>query len=303
MPYAIGHMRSAKPSFTRRSRVAFKQYVRAEIAAGLDETYQFETWAADSPGRAYYDVHLSVIDERETCVPILSRVLDGRGKRILESGCGTGRWMAFFERLGHHAYGVDDSPGPLRVARRHDPALRLARADAVQTPFAAQSFDAVFSSYVAEHFEDGPEDLFREIHRLLRPDGLLLVVVPYNNIFRRLFTNRALQCFYLLARLRGQPLAFTEFRYSRREMAGFLRRSGFRIEQVAPDDFRLPWAKGLSLDLGPLVLPRGGRGTWELNRLGRILGRVLNGISPWLSCAGVLYVARRLGARGLGVKG
>jgi SAM-dependent methyltransferase len=273
--------------------VAFKQFVRAEIAAGLDETYRFETWADAAPGRDYYDVHLSVIEERETCVPTLRRVLAPAGKRILESGCGTGRWMAFFERLGHQAFGVDDSAGPLRVARAHDPTLRVARADVVRTPFPPQSFDVVFSSYVAEHFEAGPEALFREIHRLLGNDGLLVVIVPYNNLFRRLFANRALQCFHLLARLRGRRLAFTEFRYSRREMAGFLRRTGFRVEHVEPDDFRSPWAKGLSLDLGPLVLPRGAPGSWELTRGGRLLARLLNGISPWICCAGVLYVARK----------
>ena len=43
----------------------FKQYVRAELADGLDETYQFEGWADSMAGRAYYDVHVSVIEERE----------------------------------------------------------------------------------------------------------------------------------------------------------------------------------------------------------------------------------------------
>lgn len=114
--------------------MAFKQYVRAEIAAGLDEMYQFETWAADAPGRAYYDAHLSVIEERETCVPTLRRFLDGTGKRILESGCGTGRWIAFFETLGHRPVGVDDSAAALRVAREHDPGLPLVRADVIAGP-------------------------------------------------------------------------------------------------------------------------------------------------------------------------
>ena len=46
-------------------------------------------------------------------------------------------------------------------------------------------------------------------------------------------------------------------------MDGFLRRTGFRVEHVEPDDFRLPWAKGLSLDLGRFVLPRGApTGSW-----------------------------------------
>ena len=47
----------------------------------------------------------------------------GGGKLVLESGCGTGRWMAFFEKLGNRAVGVDDSRGPLKVAREHDPQM------------------------------------------------------------------------------------------------------------------------------------------------------------------------------------
>jgi SAM-dependent methyltransferase len=210
----------------------FKQYVRAEIAAGLDETYQFETWAADTPGRAYYDVHLSVIEEHETCVPTLKRVLSGSGKRILESGCGTGRWMAFFEQLGHHAVGVDDSAGPLRVARQHDHAMRLVRSDALLCPFKDASFDVVFSSYVAEHFEDGPAALLREIRRLLKPDGLLLLVVPYNNLLRRAVTNPVLQLYYLLRRMQGRAVAFTEFRFSQPEIVDIVERTGFRVEHT-----------------------------------------------------------------------
>jgi SAM-dependent methyltransferase len=274
--------------------VAFKQYVRAEIAAGLDETYQFEPWAAAAPGSVYYDVHVAVIEERETCVPTLRRALGTPGKRILESGCGSGRWMAYFERLGHRAFGIDDSAAPLRVARAHDADLRLIHGDALQTPFRDASFDVVFSSYVAEHFEDGPQTLLREIHRLLKPDGLLILVVPYDSTFRRLFTHRVLQAFYRLCRWRGRPLAFTEFRYSRRDVETFLQRCHFRVEHVEPDDFRLPWAKGLSLDLGALVLQPGE--SWQLNRFGRALARVLDLFPLWTRCAGILVLARRLDA-------
>jgi SAM-dependent methyltransferase len=272
----------------------FKQYVRAEIAEHLDETYRFEHWAADLRGREYYDVHVSVIEEHETCVPTLRRVLGGRGLRILESGCGTGRWMAFFERLGHVPIGVDDSAGALGAARAYDGAIRLVRGDIVTSPFRSESFDAVFSSYVAEHFEDGPDDLLREIRRVLKPGGLLILIVPYDNLFRRLWTDRVLQAFYLLSRLRGRPLAFTEHRFSRAELTACVERSGFRIEHVEPDDFRPPWAKGLSLDLGPLVRRRGTKwGAWELNAFGNALARTLNAISPWICAAGILIVARK----------
>jgi SAM-dependent methyltransferase len=272
----------------------FKQYVRAEIAEHLDETYRFEEWAAELRGRAYYDVHLSVIEEHETCVPTLRRVLDGGGLRILESGCGTGRWMAFFERMGHVAVGVDDSAGALAAARAHDGGLRLVRGDIVASPFRAASFDAVFSSYVAEHFEQGPDELLREIGRVLEPGGLLVLVVPYDNLFRRFLTDRVLQAFYVLCRLRGRPLAFTEHRFGRAELIACVQRNGFRVEHVEPDDFHPPWAKGLSLDLGPLVRRRGAKwGTWELNAFGNALARALNAISPWIAAAGILVVARK----------
>src|SRR5262249_42671424 len=85
--------------------MGFKQYLRKEITAGLDETYtEDEAWAKNHPGRGYYDVHLSTIENHERATPIFREHLTGAGLRILESGCGSGRWMAFFEKLGHQAF-------------------------------------------------------------------------------------------------------------------------------------------------------------------------------------------------------
>ena len=274
--------------------MSFKQFLRKEITKGLDETYTEEHWAKKTPGRAYYDVHLSVIEKHEMATPLFRELLGRGGMRILESGCGTGRWMAFFEKLGNRAFGLDDSWGPLRVAREHDPGMNLVRSDALRSPFRDNSFDAAFSSYVAEHFEEGPEVLFREIHRVLKPNGLFLVVVPFNNTFRRLVVNPALRAFYTLWRLRGKELGFTEFRYRREEMDGFLGRTSFDVERVVPDDYYLPWSKGLFVDLcdvGSFVKYEH-KPPYEFGRFGQGVVRAIQSVGIWHSCEGIMYVAR-----------
>jgi SAM-dependent methyltransferase len=274
--------------------MSFKQYLRSEITAGLDETYTEEGWARETPGRAYYDVHLSTIERHETATPVFREFLGRGGMRILESGCGTGRWMAFWEKLGNRGYGVDDSMGPLRVAHEHDPNMLMARANALQTPYRSDTFDACFSSYVAEHFEQGPEELFREIHRVLKPNALFFVVVPYNNTFRRFVVNPTLRVFYAIWKLRRRGLGFTEFRYSQAEMDGFLRRSGFETIRIVPDDYFLPWSKGLFVDLcdaGSFVHFEH-KPPYEFGPFGQRVVRAIQSVGLWHSCAGIFYVTR-----------
>src|SRR6185369_69820 len=108
--------RCAQHTHEDGGEMSFKQYLRDEVTVHLDETYKVdEAWAKNHPGRAYFDVHLSTIRDHEMATPTFRQYLSGGKLRILESGCGTGRWMAFFEQLGNHAYGVDDSWGPLRL--------------------------------------------------------------------------------------------------------------------------------------------------------------------------------------------
>jgi SAM-dependent methyltransferase len=182
----------------------------------------------------------------------------------------------------------------LRLARRHDPDMRLVKADALRTPFADNTFDAAFSSYVAEHFEDGPGELFREIHRVLKPGGLFFVVVPFNNTFRRFVVNPTLRAFYALWKFRGKGLGFTEFRYTKPEMDRFLRITGFDEVRVEPDDFILPWTKGLFVDVcdvGSFVNFEH-KPAFEFGPVGRTVVRAVQSLGLWHSCAGIFYVTR-----------
>lgn len=274
--------------------MAFKQFLKLEITKGLDETYTEEGWAKSAPGKEYYNVHLGVIEAHEMATATFREYLGKGGLKILESGCGTGRWMAFFEKLGNQAYGIDDSWGPLRVAREHDPDMRLVRGNVVHSAYKDNSFDAVFSSYVAEHFEDGPEILFREIHRVLKPNGLLFVVVPFNNTFRRTIVNNLLRACYFVWKLRERPLGFTEFRYTEAEVAGFLSRTNFVVEKAVPDDYYLPWSKGLFVDLCDVgsFFHYEHKPPYEFGKFGQTVVRLIQSVGIRHSCEGIFFVAR-----------
>ncbi len=275
--------------------MSFKQYLPVEVTFGLDETYKADaSWASNFPGRGYFDVHISIIEEHECATGIFRRYLGKGGMRILESGCGSGRWMAFFEKLGNQAIGVDDSWGPLNLAREHDPEMKLVRSNALSTPFQDNSMDAAFSSYVAEHFEEGPENLFREIHRVLKPDGLFFVAVPFDNTFRRWIVNPLLRLLWEVRRRRGKGLGFTEFRFTRAEMDGFLARSKFSVVSVHPDDYIPPWWKGLFVDLCDVgsFFKYEPKPPFEFGAVGQIISRAIRSFGVWHSCGGILYVAR-----------
>jgi SAM-dependent methyltransferase len=101
---------------------------------------------------------------------------DPEGRRILDAGCGTGNNLAHFRRFGR-TVGVDLSDEALRFSRGRG--VAVSRASLLALPFADATFDAVTSFDVLYHrwVEDDAAAL-REIARVVRPAGLVLLRVP-----------------------------------------------------------------------------------------------------------------------------
>lgn len=98
-----------------------------------------------------------------------------KAKRILEVGCGTGRWVAELEGLCEEAHGVDPSAEMLEQARKRCPALRLSEGRAEELPFRDAFFDLVYCVNAVHHFE-APRAFISEAHRLLGPGGVACVI-------------------------------------------------------------------------------------------------------------------------------
>ncbi len=154
---------------------------------------------------------------RRVALSVLERALDGRrGIRVLDAGCGTGGTTIELCRFGE-VVGIDLAWEALEPARRRG-LTRLARASIERLPFRAGSFDAVTSFEVVYHLGVANDRCaLEELHRVLKPGGLLLLRVPAHDW------------------LRGEHdrLVHTRHRYARGEVAAKLQAAGFQVDQLS----------------------------------------------------------------------
>jgi SAM-dependent methyltransferase len=128
----------------------------------------------------------------------------------VDIGCGSGRNM---ELLAHHAHtvmGLDRSPAALTLAAAHG--FQTANADGQAIPLGDCSVDLLSALDVLEHLDDDMRAL-AEFHRVLRPDGLLLITVP---AYRFLWSEH-------------DEALMHRRRYIASELHAKLTRSGFRV--------------------------------------------------------------------------
>jgi ubiquinone/menaquinone biosynthesis C-methylase UbiE len=116
---------------------------------------------------------------------VRARCADARDRRVLDVGCGTGRWLAEALATGRPAVGLDPSVAMLSRAREHAPEARLVRGHGESLPFSRGVFGAVLCVYVVHHLTD-PGGFVVEAARVLAPGGSLTVVAlaPHDGLDR-----------------------------------------------------------------------------------------------------------------------
>ena len=97
------------------------------------------------------------------------------GKKILDAGCGNGRFAYYAAKYGAEVWAIDLGPA-VEVARRNTEArnVRVVQADLHNPPFALESFDFIYSFGVLHHLPD-PEAAFQNLLRFLKPGGVVQI--------------------------------------------------------------------------------------------------------------------------------
>ena len=102
-----------------------------------------------------------------------------KSAKILDVGCGAGVPVTkFLIEAGFDVMGVDFSESMLKLARRNVPEARFIKKDMTKLDFKDNSFDGLTAFYSIIHVpREKHSSLFQSFHRILKPNGVMLVSV------------------------------------------------------------------------------------------------------------------------------
>lgn len=183
------------------------------------------------PVAEQYAIHF--IDELAN-KPFDRKMLDWLAERvgnqgvICDLGCGPGQVARYLQTIGYNACGIDLSAGMVQQAQRLNPGIPFQQGNMLAlTNVSESSFSGIAAFYSIIHIpKSSVIDALREIKRVLRPQGVLLLSFHIGNQIVQLveWWEKSVHLEFIF--------------YETEEMKGFLRKAGFNIlESIERDPY------------------------------------------------------------------
>jgi 2-polyprenyl-3-methyl-5-hydroxy-6-metoxy-1,4-benzoquinol methylase len=152
---------------------------------------------------------------------------------ILDYGCGAGLFLALLAERGHQVTGADTSEQSLKVT--HERLQEYENFLGAFTPnrllAEGKQFDTIFAVELVEHlYDDHLNDLLRMLHRLVTPEGRIIVTTPNQEKLEDSF----LMCPCCKSVFhRWQHVRF----WSKASLTDYVERRGFQVLDAFTTDF------------------------------------------------------------------
>ncbi|MCD6233205.1 class I SAM-dependent methyltransferase [bacterium] len=164
------------------------------------------------------------------------------GDKVLDLGCGNGRFYSLLKTKGIDYIGVDVSEELVKIARKRYSGANFQVADALNLPFSDNYFNKVYSIALLHHIPSEKMRLkfLRETRRVLMEGGLFILTVwqirekksialIFKSIIARLQGRLDLKD---SLRFWGKKAMIYFHSFSRRELKKLAERSGFKILNI-----------------------------------------------------------------------
>jgi len=97
------------------------------------------------------------------------------GARLLDVGCGNGRFLSVARALGYDTVGLEIDPKAARAAR--SAGHKIVEGTVAASGLPSETFDQITMNHVIEHLHR-PREVLEALHRLLRPGGRIWIQTP-----------------------------------------------------------------------------------------------------------------------------
>jgi len=156
------------------------------------------------------------------------RVIAKAYGRVLDVGCGYGKFLLPLKDKGCEVYGLEVNPKCVAFCRAAG--LSVSSGTIEEANVAAASLDCVILSQVLEHV-GSPTQTLKEVQRILKPGGRVFVFCPNGDGYLRDLFG---------ANWHGWHIPFHLFVFTRQTVAQVAEEAGLRVARcrtVTPDDF------------------------------------------------------------------
>ena len=199
----------------------------------------------------------------------------------LEAGSGMSAVVITLRQMGYDVHGFDYAVNALIDSLHYDATLRLTGGDIHHLPYPDNTFGSYLSFGVLEHFEHGMQPALHEAYRVLKPNGVVVLTIPYPNVVYQLVQ--------LKRRLSGASRLtddeFYESTYTRQQLIDNVTQVGFEVVLTQPTSHAFTlWGLGSIFRAD---------GYYQTSPLADSLGAMFKRVLPWQFNFMTLIIGRK----------
>jgi ubiquinone/menaquinone biosynthesis C-methylase UbiE len=160
-------------------------------------------------------------------------------KNVVDLGCGSGGYLDIKKKYNCVYFGIDFADNMISAAKEKAKELGIEEGvflqvgDVEATPYADKSIDLVVAIGLIEYFKN-PEKLIKEIKRILKKDGVLVI--------QSFIPNHYVESLYFLLRLKTFLLnrdRLTHKQYNKQQLDNLFSKNNFKLVDFAYSNFQI----------------------------------------------------------------